>query len=180
MKTKIILSAAVVTVLALFAIGYSNSQSLRNIHIQKQVVIEGTVGEVYEQVVYLKNFPNWSPFLEADPTQKVAVKGTDGEVGAQYHWLGNEGKDVGYQEIKEIKPEQYVRMGCDIKKPFIAQPVFEYSFAQVGSGVHVVQDFHLESGGVDAFFMWVFGVRNDMENMNQRGLKLLKDYVEST
>ena len=180
MKAKMILSIILIVLVAAAGISFARTQKLRKIHIQKQVLIDSSLDQVFEQVVYLKNFPKWSPFLEADPTQQIEVKHTDGQVGAQYHWLGNEGKDVGYQEIKEIKPEQYVRMGCDIKKPFIAQPVFEYSFEQVGSGVHVVQDFHLESGGVDAFFMWVFGVRNDMESMNQRGLKLLKDYVEST
>ena len=178
MKRNLILSIIVITVIALAGIGYTNAQSLRNIHIQKQVLIDGTMEEVFEQVVLLNNFPNWSPFLEADPTQEVEIKGTDGEVGAQYHWLGNGGKDVGFQEIKEIVPEEYVRMECAIQKPFVAQPVFEYRFAQVGSAVQVTQDFHLESGGADAFFMWLFGAKKNMASMNERGLALLKAHVE--
>ena len=66
-----ILSIIVITVIALAGIGYTNAQSLRNIHIQKQVLIDGTMEEVFEQVVLLNNFPNWSPFLEADPTPEV-------------------------------------------------------------------------------------------------------------
>ena len=179
MKTKMILSITSITAVALFGIGFTSAQSLRNIHIQKQVLIKGTMEDVYEQVVFLKNFPSWSPFLEADPTQEIEIKGTDGQVGAQYHWLGNGGKDAGFQEIKEIKPQQYVKMGCDIEKPFTAQPTFEYSFEQVGSEVQVTQDFRLESGAIDAFFMWVFGAKKDMEKMNQRGLELLKVHVEN-
>ena len=79
--------------------------------------------------MYLKNFTKWSPFYEVDPKQKTEVKGNDGQVGAQFHWNGNKGKDLGYQEIKEIKPLAYIRMECEIQKPFKANPTFEYSFS---------------------------------------------------
>ncbi len=69
-------------------------------------------------VVYLENFPRWSPFYEADPTQIIEVKGKDGQTGVQYHWDGNKGKDLGYQEITVIKPLEYIKMECDIQKPF--------------------------------------------------------------
>lgn len=172
-----ILSAIIILIVAL-GVCLAVSQKLRSIHIQKHIRINSSIEEVFNQVVLLKNFPNWSPFLEADPTLKVEVKGTDGKVGAQYHWLGNKGKDVGYQEIKEIRPLAYIKMGCDIQKPFTAKPIFEYTFEQVGSEVKVTQDFYLESGGVDAFFMWLFNIKKNMEKMNQRGLVLLKVAAE--
>lgn len=160
-------------------ISIASAQKLKEIHIQKNVLIAGSMEEVFDQVVLLNNFPSWSPFLEADPSQEIEVKGTDGTVGAQYHWIGNKGKDVGFQEIKEIIPLEYVKMGCDIQKPFTAKPTFKYRFEQIGSEVRVTQDFHLTSGGVDAFFMWLFGAKKNMEKMNQRGLELLKKAVES-
>ena len=112
-------------------ISFAISQKLRNIHIQKQVLIQGSIEQVFEQVVYLNNFPNWSPFLEADPSQKIEIKGTDGQVGAQYHWLSNNGKDVGYQEIKEIKSLEYVKMDCDIQKPFVANTTFASEISEL-------------------------------------------------
>ena len=173
-----IVSAIVILVVTATAISFASAQKLREIHIQKQVQITGSMEDVFKQVVLLENFPNWSPFLEADPTQKIEIKGTDGTVGAQYHWLGNKGKDVGYQEIKEIQDLQYVKMECDIQKPFTAKPTFEYRFQQNGDEVKVTQDFHLTSGKIDAFFMWLFGAKKDMEKMNQRGLALLKEHIE--
>ena len=68
MKTKIILSAVVVTILALFAIGYSNSQSLRNIHIQKQVVIEGTIRRL--PFIYF-SAPRENPRIRANVSRKT-------------------------------------------------------------------------------------------------------------
>lgn len=69
-------------------------------------------------------------------------------------------------------------MKCDIQKPFVAKPTFDYSFEQTASGIKVTQDFKVESGLVDAFFMWAFGAVKDMENTNQQGLDLLKAAVE--
>ena len=177
---KIIMSLSIVIglLVASFSIAFGKTKKLRTINIQKEVVIKGTLDEVFDQVVYLKNFPHWSPFLEADPSQKIEIKGADGEIGAQYHWVGNKGKDVGYQEIKEIKPLEYIRIGCDILKPFAAQPVFEYSFLKMGDEVKVTQNFNLKSSSSDAFFMWLFGVKKKMEKTNERGLELLKISVE--
>ena len=175
MSKKMVISIVASTVALSFGIGFTNGQKLREIHIQKEVLME----DVYEQVVFLKNFPSWSPFLEADPSQEIEIKGIDGAIGAQYHWVGNKGKDVGFQEIKEVKPLKYVKMGCDIQKPFTAKPVFEYRFQKVGADIKVTQDFYLTSGKVDAFFMWVFGAKKSMSAMNQRGMELLKKAVEN-
>ena len=74
-----------------------NQDKLKALDIQKTVRIKADLQTVFNQVAYLENFPNWSPFLEADPEQQIEVRGTDGQVGAQYHWTGNGGKDLGYQ-----------------------------------------------------------------------------------
>lgn len=174
---KMILLIAVILVLFL-GIGLYKASQLQHIHIQKTVNINADEQTVFDQVAYLENFPKWSPFLELDPTQKVKIKGSDGTVGAQYHWEGNNSKDLGYQEIKEIRPLSYIKMECDIQKPFNAQPVFEYSFSKLPNGVRVTQDFNLESGILDAFFMWIFGAKKNMEKMNERGMELLKISIE--
>lgn len=173
-----ILTIGIAVVLIFLGIGLYNTRTLQHIHIQKSVQINADLERVFDHVVYLKNFPKWSPFLEADPTQKVGVKGKDGQVGAQYHWEGNKGKDLGYQEIKEIKNGEYIQMECDIQKPFKARPTFEYTFQKNGNSITVIQDFNLKSGVMDAFFMGIFGAKKDMEKMNSRGLELLKSACE--
>ncbi len=69
-------------------------------------------------------------------------------------------------------------MKCDIQKPFAAQPTFDYSFKETPNGIEVKQDFQLQSGLVDAFFMWAFGAVKEMENTNQQGLDLMKKAIE--
>jgi Polyketide cyclase / dehydrase and lipid transport len=177
MKKKMIITIAI-ALCAFIALGLYKANGLKSIQIVKTVTIHGTKQEVFDMVKYLKNFPEWSPFLAEDPTQKYEVKGTDGTVGAQYHWNGNKGKDLGYQEIKSIEEGKFVGMQCDIQKPFVAKPTFDYYFTENANGIEVKQDFKVKSTLADAFFMWLFGAKAGMEKMNQQGLDLLKKAVE--
>lgn len=163
---------------AFIGFGMYKANGLKSLQIVKSVNIKGSKEKVFEMVKYLENFPKWSPFLAQDPSQKYEVRGTDGKVGAQYHWNGNNGKDIGYQEIVKIDEYKFVGMKCDIQKPFVAKPTFDYYFTETANGIEVKQDFKLESGLIDAFFMWLFGAKNQMEKTNQQGLDLLKKAVE--
>jgi hypothetical protein len=170
--TLLLLAIAVVAFLLYRASAY------KTIIIEKKVAINSTKEMVFDMVRYLSNFPKWSPFLALDPAQKYHITGTDGEPGAKYHWDGNNGKDLGYQEIIKVQPHTVISMKCDIQKPFVAHPTFDYSFKEVGSAIEVTQVFKLNSGLVDALFMMLFGAKKEMEAMNQKGLELLKTATE--
>ena len=175
---KMIITIIIAVLVAFISFGLYKASSLKNIQIVKSVTINGSKEEVFNMVRYLKNFPNWSPFLAEDPTQKYEVKGEDGMVGAQYHWDGNSGKDLGFQEIIKIDTFSFVGMQCDIQKPFVAKPTFDYYFTETANGIEVKQDFKVESDLVPAFFMWLFGAKTEMEKTNQKGLDLLKKAIE--
>jgi hypothetical protein len=164
---------------AFIAFGLYKANDLKSIQIISTVNIKGSNQEVFDMVKYLKNFPKWSPFLAEDPAQKYEIKGLDGSVGAQYHWNGNKGKDLGFQEIAKIEEGKFIGMQCDIQKPFVAKPTFDYAFRDTGNGIEVKQDFKVTSGTVDAFFMWLFGAKSGMKKINQQGLDLLKKAVEN-
>lgn len=179
MNKKMIITILAIALGAFITFGLYKASGLKSIQIIKTVTIKGSNQEVFDMVKYLKNFPKWSPFLEEDPTQKYEVKGIDGAVGAQYHWDGNKGKDLGFQEIKKIEEGKFIGMQCDIQKPFVATPTFDYYFKETATGIEVKQDFKVSSSLGDAFFMWLFGAKAGMEKMNQRGLDLLKKAVEN-
>jgi len=170
----------IVGAVLLGVIGFSlfKASQYTDIHIQKSVSIEAPVEEAFAMVQYLERFPQWSPFLAQDPTQSYEVKGKDGQIGAQYHWEGNQGKDLGYQEIVALEVNQHVGMQCSIQKPFEATPTFDYTFTPTGTGVTVTQDFHLQSSLMSALFLWIFGAEAEMEATNAQGLSLLKQAVE--
>lgn len=174
-----ILSIIAIAVVLFLAVGLYNAASLKTIHIVKTVTIKAPKAQVFAMVKYLDNFPKWSPFLAEDPAQKHWVTGTDGTVGAQYHWDGNKGKDLGFQQIEKIEELNHVGMRCHIQKPFVASPTFDYYFTETADGIEVKQDFKVTSGLPDTFFMWLFGAKKDMEKMNEKGLAMLKQSVET-
>lgn len=165
-------------ILLFLAIGIYHANRLRTIEIIRSVDIRAGQDEVYGMISLLGNYPKWSPFLAQDPTMRYEVKGTDGTVGASYHWEGNKDKDLGQQEIVKLEPYRFVGIQVQIEKPFKAGPTFEYTIKNTGEKTEVIQRFELRSGLVDAFFMWLFGVKKEMENTNQQGLELLKKASE--
>jgi hypothetical protein len=179
MNKKMIISAIAIALVAFIGFGLFQASKLTSIQIVKSVTVKSTPQEAFDMVRYLGNFPKWSPFLAQDPQQKYEVKGTDGTVGAQYHWDGNGGKDLGFQEIVKIDSLRFIGMQCDIQKPFVAKPTFNYSFKETPNGIEITQDFQVQSGLVDAFFMWLFGAKSGMEKTNQQGMDLLKKAIES-
>jgi hypothetical protein len=178
MNKKMIFSIIGIALTAFIGFGLYKATGLKSIHITTLTTIKGSKQEVFDMVKYLNNFPKWSPFLAQDPSQKYEVKGTDGTVGAQYYWDGNKGKDIGYQEIVKIDELDFIGKKCDIQKPFVAKPTFDYNFTETNNGITVKEEFKLESGLTDAFFLWMFGAKAEMEKTNQQGLDLLKIAIE--
>ncbi len=162
----------------LFVYAFIRAGAHQSVVIQKTVTAKSTPRAAYDLVRTLADFPRWSPFVVEDPAQKHEVKGRDGELGAQFHWVGNGGKDVGYQEIVRLDAARAIGMRCDIRKPFVAQPTFDYTFEAVPEGVRVTQVFRLKSARIDAFFLWAFKVVPKMGATNELGLSRLKQTLE--
>ncbi len=176
---KKVFSIIGIAIIGFLAFGIFMASDLKSIEIVTETTIKGSKQDVFNRVKNLSEFPKWSPFLVQDPTQKYEVKGTNGTVGSQCHWVGNGGEDVGYQEITKIEEGSFVGKKCDIQKPFVAKPTFDYNFSETQDGITVKETFKLESGQVDAFFLWLFGAKAEMIKTNQQGLDLLKKSIES-
>lgn len=176
---KKILSFIGIAIIGFLAFGMFKASDLKSIEIVTETTIKGSKKDVFNRVKNLSEFSKWSPFLVQDPSQKYEVKRNNGTVGSQYHWVGNGGEDVGYQEITKIEEGSFIGKKCDIQKPFVAKPTFDYNFSETQEGITVKETFKLESGQVDAFFLWLFGAKAEMVKTNQQGLDLLKKSIET-
>lgn len=150
----------------------------KSITIVSQVWINGEQETVFNKLRSLEQFTDWSPFLVSDPEQKNWVEGIDGEIGSTFHWEGTAEKSAGFQKLVAMKEQNYLRMECEIFKPYQSQPTFEYELQEKNGKVQVVQTFTLRASGFNRFMMSLFGVKRKMKAINQMGMERLKSTIE--
>ncbi len=150
----------------------------RSISITSKVLVRASVEEAYDLLRKFERFPEWSPFLVADPEQKYHVSGENGAIGSAFHWEGVGEKSVGYQTLTELEENQYLRMNCNISVPFKSEPVFEYRLRRTADGVEITQEFSMQQSAFSYFMMRIFKVEAQMRATNELGLERLKNLLE--
>lgn len=152
----------------------------KSLSVTCDILIDAPIYEVYTTLKSLEDFNQWSPFVVEDPSQINYVEGENGQVGSIFYWEGVEEKSQGSQRLAELKENEYVKMNCDITKPFKGQPIFEYYLSQTEEGILVRQDFKLPMKRFPLFMAKLFGAKKDVRNTNQLGLQRLKEYIETS
>lgn len=57
-------------------------------NVTRTKLIAKTLPEVLDFISDFQTWPSWSPWLIMEPECSVRYHGTQGDVGAGYHWLG--------------------------------------------------------------------------------------------
>ena len=141
--------------------------------------IEASSEEAFQVLRNFERFPEWSPFVVADPEQKHHVTGETGQIGSAFHWEGVIEKSEGQQTLVALRGTEYLRMECDITKPFKDQPTFEYHITETSDGIEITQTFELTCSGFSRFMMRLLGVEKQIAATNALGLARLKTLLES-
>jgi len=150
----------------------------KTVHITTSTIIDASAENVYDLVKDYERFPEWSPFLVADPEQKNHVTGENGQIGSTFHWEGVGEKSLGSQTLNELTENKYAKMDCNVQKPFKANSTFEYFIVETANGVEVRQEFKTEMGGFSYFMAKLFGMEKAIAETNQLGLDRLKAVLE--
>ncbi len=87
-------------------------------NVYRSVEIKRPKMEVFEYLKHLKNMADWSPWEKKDPNMKKKFTGTDGEVGALSHWVGNKDVGEGEQEITKIINDERIESELRFLKPW--------------------------------------------------------------
>lgn len=141
------------------------------IHVTRSKIISAPAQKVFPAIAEMDQWEAWSPWLIMEPEAVVTVS----DDGKSYHW---EGKRVGEgrMEITDTVENQSARYDLTFLKPF-------KSTAKVGMDLRDVDGGTEVSWSMDSqlpFFM--FFMKRMMETFigmdYERGLNLLKDYVE--
>lgn len=169
-----------IVVLIALIISTAKVNAQKTVHITSTTIIDTSIEEVYNLIKDYERFPEWSPFLVADPEQKNNVTGENGELGSSFHWEGVAEKSLGFQTLSELKENKYAKMDCTVKKPFKANSTFEYYLVETNNGVEVRQEFKTQMNGFAYFMGKLFGMQKAIAKTNQLGLDRLKAVLETT
>ena len=162
----------------LFGITFTLATQKKLLKIVTPQTIEVSKTEAFDLLGNFERFPEWSPFIVADPEQKNHTTGEVGQVGSAFHWEGVGEESQGTQTLVAVAGNEYLKMQCNITKPFEDQPIFEYQINETEGGVEVVQNFELECSRFSYFMMNLFGVKKDIAEINELGLVRLKNLLE--
>ncbi|WP_250434513.1 SRPBCC family protein [Hanstruepera flava] len=95
----------------------------RNYEVNRSVVINKSVPEVFNYIKHVKNQNDWSPWKQKDPNMKQEFIGTDGEIGFISKWEGNKDVGTGEQEIILIDENQRMETQLRFFKPWKSQSI---------------------------------------------------------
>lgn len=91
----------------------------KEMHIEKEVMVNKPVGEIYNYIKYLRNSEQYNKWVMTDPNMKKEYVGTDGTVGFVYKW-DSQNKQVGQGEQEIMAMDENKRVDYELRfiKPF--------------------------------------------------------------
>jgi len=152
----------------------------KDYQVERVIVINQPVTEVFDYVKHLKNQDNFSKWASMDPDMKKTYRGVDATVGFVSAWVSdNPDVGVGEQEIKSITPGKRIDFELRFLSPFQAtEPAYMTTVAVDDNQTEVRWGF---SGHMD-YPMNLMFLFMDFEAMIgadlQQGLDTLKVVLE--
>lgn len=166
-KVLIVVVAIVVILAALFFIP-------KEIVVERSAVIDASVEELQPQMTDFNNFQTWSPWAEMDPKATYEFKGTQGAVGAEMSWAGNEEVGTGTQKVTAIAADR-IDLSLVFTAPWESTSAVYYTFKPAEGGTEVTWGYKGEMGMLMSFFI---NMDEMLGGTYEKGLATLKTKME--
>ncbi|MCG8373800.1 MAG: SRPBCC family protein, partial [Balneolales bacterium] len=140
-------------------------------NISRSILIKASENEVFAKLNDFNHWPKWSPWLIMDPDAKITIR----EDAKFYEW---EGKRVGAGSMIILSEEENKSINYDLKflKPW--KSTAKVSFRLEEAGTETMVTWTMDSS-LPFFMFWMKKMMEGFVGADyERGLKLLKDYVE--
>ena len=150
-------------------------------HIERSISIAAPPSRPYALVSDFHQWGTWSPWEKVDPTMKRTYSGAPSGTGAVYAWAGNGKAGEGRMTIREANAPSKVLIDLEFIKPFPANNVATFTFADAPSGATKVT---WAMDGKNNFFSKAFQLFADMDKLVgadfEKGLVAMKANAESS
>ncbi len=146
--------------------------------IEKDILIEGSIDDVFKQVGDLKNWQNWSPWKKKDPSLEYTFEGEKSDsAGSVMKWksASNGAGSVTLLQVSSPNVVSYKLQFDDWSN----QPTGEISLIKMVDQVKVVWTMRGERGFVDKIFWTLFKAEAALNEDFELGLQLLKTNIET-
>ena len=146
--------------------------------VNRSIVINKPLTDVFAYLKLLKNQDNWSPWAEKDPIMKKTFTGTDGEVGFISAWVGNKEVGEGEQEITSFVENEVVYSQLRFLKPFKSTSDAYLKVSEENGGTKVVWGFSGNNKFPISIMMLFMNMDKSVGKDFEYGLNKLKGILE--
>jgi len=145
-------------------------------HIQRSIEINAAPAKVRAAIHDYQQWVTWSPWLCMEPDAKLEFEGTAATPGHAYSWDG-EMVGAGRMQLASIDGATD-HMDLTFLRPFKSSAKVKFETTGIDDNTTRVT-WHMDSG-LPFFMFFMVGTMKAMIGMDyERGLKLLKEYVET-
>lgn len=144
-------------------------------HVQRTISIDKDIKSVRDVLTNYQDWPKWSPWLFMEPTAKLEYRGDAGVAQHGYKWNGDV---VGSGDmILTSVSDNKLMMDLQFFKPFKSKAKVAFDLKSTGANQTEVT-WHMD-GALPIFLFFMTKMMKAMiGNDYERGLKMLKDYLE--
>ncbi len=144
--------------------------------IEKSIDINAPSAKVRRIIQDYDQWGVWSPWLCMEPDTKLELEGTAASIGHAYSWQGDM-IGSGRMELAEVIGD-VDKMDLTFLKPFKSTAKVEFETTSIDD--HNTKVTWRMNSGLPFFMFWMVDTMKAMIGMDyDRGLKLLKEYVET-
>ncbi|MGB2756195.1 MAG: SRPBCC family protein [Acidimicrobiia bacterium] len=150
--------------------------------LQRSVTIAASAAAVFEHLVDLRKWQEWSPWEGIDPNMVRTYSGAESGVGAVYEWTGNRKVGAGRMTVVEVDVPNSLGIRLEFIKPFKATNMAQFELLPVSTGGETQVTWSMT--GKKTLMTKVMGIFKSMDAMVgpdfEKGLAQLKARCEAT
>jgi hypothetical protein len=152
----------------------------KHYEVNRSIVIDNNLPEVYQYLKLIKNQNDWSPWKKKDPNMTQKFIGIDGEVGFISKWEGNKEVGTGEQEITYLQENKRIDTQLRFFKPWKSKSNGYFTVENVDHNhTKVVWGFKGVNPIPFNVFMLFFNFEKAVGKDFEEGLSNLKEILEN-
>lgn len=149
--------------------------------IERSVTVNAPAQVIFEQLVKLESFNQWSVWNTQDSSLKNTINGIDGTVGASSNWHGDpEISGEGKIEITDIEENKKVVHSIEFISPQKRKAMSEFFLNENNGGTTITWNFSIATPRPWNIFNLFYSADEEMGKDFEDGLTALKKIIEKT